>query len=224
MARAWRPTAQLALLGVLAVLVFPPDSSALRAVSIALTALGPSPSVLNLPSGLYPIWLNQDTVTHTVVFANGRCSFQVAPGEVGQCTDGFLTRPGQYAYTVDGTVQASIVVVAEPRSVTLVARSHRIGKGALLKLHGALTVPALSPPVFGPMTDHVIVLARHDRYHPFRRFRTVVARGRNYRLFWQLRVRPRLKTIYIAEANSEPGGGEYWARAWSKSFRVVPRR
>ena len=216
-------TAELALVGLLAALVFPADSSALRAVSIALTARGPSPSVLNLPSGLYPIWLNQDTVTHAVVFANGLCSFQVAPGEIGQCTDGFLIRPGQYAYTVDGTVQASIVVVAEPRAVTLVARSHRIGHGAQLRLHGRLTIPILSPPPVGPESDPVVVLARPDRHHAFRRIRTVTARGHLGRLSWQLRVRPPRRTIYIARANSEPAAGEYWAPAWSKPFRVAPQ-
>jgi hypothetical protein len=37
---------------------------------------------------------------------------------------------------------------------------------------------------------------------------------------WQLRVRSRAKTIYIAEANSQPQSGRVWQQAWSKPFRV----
>jgi hypothetical protein len=68
----------------------------------------------------------------------------------------------------------------------------------------------------------VIVLARPDRMHPFHR--VAVARpklavgcplGRQLR--WHLRVRPRARTIYIAEVNSAP---QVYQRAWSKSFRV----
>lgn len=189
-----------------------------------LSASGPSPAVLTISSGLYPIWINQDQVAHTVAFANGLCTFQIAPGEEKSCPNGWGSgSPGQYPYTVDGTVQASVVVVALPRAVTLSARSHRVGHGAQLTLHGRVTAPMLSPPAIGPRSEPVIVLARPDRYHPFRRVRTVIAKGHGTELSWQLRVRFRRRTIYIARANSEPGDGEYWAPAWSKSFRVTPR-
>lgn len=222
--RGPRLTVLAALVGVLVVLLFPADSSALRAVFVALTPTGPSPSVLNLPSGLYPVWTNQDTVPHSVVFANGLCSFQVTPGEIGQCANDFLGRPGQYTYTVDGTFQASVDVVPEGRTVTLTARAHRIVRGAKLRLHGELSVPILSPPA-PPGPQPVIVLARHDRRHPFRRIRVVTATTYKWHLNWELYVRPRTRTIYIVEANSQPkGGGLYWQRAWSKPFRVVPGR
>jgi hypothetical protein len=127
MGRRRRFSLQLALAGVLAALVFPADGSALRAVAIALTPTGPSPAVLTIPAGLYPVWFNNDTVPHTVVFANGSCSIQVAPGALGQCTNryggGYV---GEYAYTVDNTFQASIVTVADGRSVSLTARQHTI--------------------------------------------------------------------------------------------------
>ncbi|HZC75017.1 MAG TPA: hypothetical protein VE220_03495 [Gaiellaceae bacterium] len=212
----------VALVGVLVVLAFPASGSGLNAIAIALTANGPSPATLAMAAGLYPIWINQDAVAHSVVFANGLCSFQVAPGEIGQCTNWAPDRPGEYPYTVDGTVQASIVVVAEPRTVTLTASSHTVERGAQLRLHGQLTAPFLSPPPTGPTSDRVIVLARPDRHHPFRRIRVVIARGHGTsKLSWQLRVRPRSRTIYIAEANSEH---PYWARAWSRSFRVNAHR
>src|SRR5689334_7232264 len=66
----------------------------------------------------------------------------------------------------------------------------------------------LSPSITGPRTEPVVVLARPDRYHPFRRVTTVVARGEGIQLSWQLRVRPRTRTIFIARANSEPSEGE----------------
>ena len=72
----------------------------------------------------------------------------------------------------------------------------------------------------------MIVLARHDRYQPFHRIAVVTARGHrtknlaNAHSVWQLRVRPRARTIYIVEANFQPPDGQYWQRAWSKPFRV----
>jgi hypothetical protein len=224
MVRRGRLIVQVALLSVLAVLAFPADGSALRAVLIVLTPAGPSPSVLTLPAGLYPFWLNQDSVLHTVVFANGTCSFTLAPGDSGGCPNGFSQFAGQFAYTVDGSTQASIDVVPEGRAVTLTARSHRIGPGAKLRLHGRLDIPILSPPV-PPGPQPVVVLARHDRYHAFRPIRVVTATTHGWHLNWQLAVRPWARTIYIVEANSQPeGGGLYWQRAWSRPFTVAPGR
>src|SRR3954452_7543976 len=104
--------AQVALVGALAVLALPSSGAAFSGIPIFLTANGPSPAVQTLTAGAYPIWINQDTATHTVTFANGRCSLQVRPGGgfVG-CPTGFYV--GDYPYTVDGTIQASIVVAAD---------------------------------------------------------------------------------------------------------------
>jgi hypothetical protein len=222
MVRTWRLIAAVALLGVLAVLAFPADGSAFRGVGISLTAAGASPSVLTMPVGMYPLWFNSDTVTHTVVFANGLCSFQVAPGGFGQCASDFVGQLGSYPYRVDGTIQAGLVVVAEPRAVMLTANTHTVARGAGLRLHGELHIPILSPPG-PPAPQPVIVLARPDRYHAFHRIRVVIATTHGWHLQWQLRVRPRTRAIYIAEANSQPSGGQYWERAWSKPFRVAVR-
>jgi hypothetical protein len=216
-----RPIALVALVGALAVLAFPGEGSALRAVFIALTPTGPSPTVMTIPAGLYPVWGNQDTVTHTVVFANGECSLQLAPGDIKGC-NGFGFSLGQYAYTVDGKVQASVVVVAEARDVTLHARSHSIRRGAELKLHGELRIPILSPPV-RPAPQPVIVLARPDRYHPFRPIKVVSAKTHGWHLQWKLRVRPRAHTIYIVKAASQPPEGPFWQNVWSKPLTVVVR-
>jgi hypothetical protein len=221
--RRRRLIAQAALVGALAVLAFPADGSALRAVFLTLTPTGPAPIVLTVPAGLYPAWINQDQVTHTVVFANGLCSLQVAPGETKGCSNGFSEFVGRYPYTVDGTIQASIVVVPEPRAVRLTARSHRVQRGARLTLHGRVTVPVLSPPE-PPSPQPVTVLARLDSRHPFRHIAVVVARPHGWQLLWQLRVRPRATTTYIAEANSQPTGGQFWQRARSRPFKVIVRR
>lgn len=218
----------VAFAGALAVLAFPADGSALAAASIWLTPTGPFPAVLSIPAGMYPVWRNNDTVTHTVVFANGKCSLQIVPGGYAECSD-FSSLAGDYPYTVDGTVQASIVVSPEGRAVTLRARSHRIRAGSDLRLHGQLVPEHPSPPGPGP-EQPVIVLARHDRMHPFHRIAVVVARidrsnGHGLgELLWQLRVRPRTRTTYIAEANSQPPGGQYWQRAWSEPVTVLVHR
>jgi hypothetical protein len=214
-----RPLALVALVGALAVLAFPSDGFALRAVFIALTASGPSPAVMTIPAGLYPVWGNQDTVTHTVVFANGECSLQLAPGDEKGCSGTEFSRLGQYPYTVDGSTQAIVVIVAEGRAVTIHSNRTSIRRGAELKLHGELTIPILSPPV-PPAPQPVIVLARPDRYHPFRPIKVVSARTHGWHLQWKLRVRPRSHTIYIAEAKSELS---FWELAWSKPLRVVVR-
>jgi hypothetical protein len=211
--------AQVVLAGVLALLAFPDESSAFAGMPIALTATGPVPAIQTVSTVTYPYWINQDTVAHTVSFANGRCTVQVAPGGLADCPTGFASGPGD-AYTVDGTAQASVVVQIAGRTVTLGARTHQIAGGARLTLHGHLTsfVPLPAPGPASPVT----VLARSDRMHPFRRLAVVkpkidYPKGSFVVLRWHLRVRPRARTIYIAEANTNP---QTWQRAWSKPFRV----
>lgn len=214
-------------MAVFATLAFPGESSALNAVFISLTASGPTPADLSIPAGMYPVWVNNDQVTHTVAFANGMCSLQVAPGAVAGC-DGFGSSVGDYAYTVDGTAQAHVVVQALHRSVTLAAASHTVARHARLTLHGRLVAPIEGPPNPGA-SGPVLVLARPDRYHPFHRVATVRARLHGAfphgRVLWRLHVRPRARTIYIAEANFQPAGGQIWQTAWSRPLRVhVSRR
>jgi hypothetical protein len=226
MARRRWSIAQVALLGVLAVLALPSSGSALVAfVPVYLTANGPSPALQSVSVLAYPAWVNQDTVAHTVVFANGRCSLQLPPGT------GFVSCPkaffaGDYPYTVDGEIQASLVVAPDWRTVTLGARSHTIHRGSALTLHGKLAVGTGSPPVFQGPRMPVTVLARPDRRHPFHRIAVVTAKPHrslspgNAHSDWRLRVRPGTNKIYIVEANSQPKGGQYWRQARSKPFRV----
>jgi hypothetical protein len=227
--------AQLALVGVLALLAFPGEGSALRPIFvISLTPTGPSPAVLSVPADLGQVWFsNTDTVTHTVVFADGACSLQVAPDTRSWCTsDAFWDYVGEYAYTVDGTSQAQVVVDPVRRSVSLTARSHAISRGSLLRLHGRLREENSnwSPPSAG-VPQPIIVLARTDSRHAFHRVAVVRAKLHHAangsplgELLWQLRVRPRARTTYIAEAKSQPPGGQVWRDSRSSLFTVRVRR
>ena len=90
-------------------------------------------------------------------------------------------------------------------------------------LHGRLFAAVAGPP--SAPEQPVIVLARHDRMHPFHRIAVVRPRQEHSNgpfgpVLWHLRVHPRARTIYIVEANSQPSGGQYWQRAWSRPFRV----
>jgi hypothetical protein len=218
---------QVALLGGL-ILAFPSTGSALCALFVQLTPSGPSPAVVTIgPGGPYPVWTNSDQVTHTVTFANGLCSLQLAPGAYGQCNFPLLV--GQYPYTVDGSTQASVVVDAlPPSSVTLTAKGHRLSRAAQLHLEGTLewTQSGCGPPIFGPLRVPIVVLARHDRYHPFRRLTTVRLERRepDGRLVWKLNVRPKAKTIYIARLTYQPLGELGRRTAWSRPFKVSLRR
>jgi hypothetical protein len=226
------PIAQFAFLGVLAALAFPGEGSALRPqFVISLTSTGPSPAVLTIPAGLGSLWFsNTDTVTHTVVFANGSCSIQVAPATREQCP-GDMSFPGyvgDYAYNVDGTSQAQLVVDAVRRSVSLTARRHAISRGSQLRLHGALQEENSnwSPPSTGA-PQPITLLGRPDSHHPFRRIAVVEAKLSRAtkkhpfgQLLWHLRVRPRTRTTYIVEANYQPPGGQVWRQARSSLFTV----
>lgn len=218
----WRLIGLVVALGAV-VLGLPASGSALLGqLPISLGSSGPSPSALDTTAGgRSPVWINQDRVTHTVTFANGLCSFQVAPGEQADCSNDFFATVGQYPYTVDGTVQASVIVSLNPRTVTLTARHHTIKRGGRLLLHGMLDYALSSPPSFDTRMP-VTLLARHDRHHPFKRLAVnAELKKRGTSGFpWKLYVHPKATTTYIAEATSN---ASYWQPAMSRPFRVVVR-
>lgn len=224
--RRFRPIALLGLLSVTAALAFPGEGSALSAVFITLTSNGPSPADMTILAGQYPLWHNSDTTTHSVAFANGLCSFQLAPGASGECPAGF-ENAGSYPYTVDGTIQAGLVVTATaPDTVTLTAGGHSLRRGASLRLHGTLAAYECCLPPPSSVGLHVVVFARHDRHHPFRR----LARGApgrdsvaGFHYPWSLHVRPRATTIYIARVRYVRGGVQGPQVAWSRPFKVRVR-
>jgi hypothetical protein len=219
--------AQIALVGVLVALALPASSSALSAVFIALTSTGPSPATLTIPAGLHPVWMNQDTVSHTVTFGSG-CSIEVGPGGIGQCTDGLGTVVGDYAYTVDGTTQASVTVTPEWRGVTLHGKRHGFRRGSKVLLHGTLAIATSSPPVLSGPRMPVTVFARPDRSHAWHRVAVVMAKPLQSshlpaHSVWELWVRPHGSTTYMAVADSQPKAGQYWTHARSCHFGVYLR-
>jgi hypothetical protein len=232
--RRWRLIARVAVFGAV-ILAFPSAGSALSPlVFVALTPSGPSPIVLTFQEGPVPVWDNQDAVTHTVVFANGLCSFQLLPGRGQSCNGTWEpTQPGTYPYTVDGKFPGSVVVTAGPPSppippptVTLTARDHTIRRAANLRLHGTLNSPGecdCSPPTF--RGQPVMVLARPDRHHPFRRIATAQSRRRESEggYHWRLDLHPTTKTIFIAYVTYQPAGEQGLRRSWSRPFRVRVR-
>jgi len=221
-ARGWWLIGLVAVLGAVMLGLPSAGSALLGQYPISLTASGPSPTTLNTTAGgRSPVWINQDQVTHTVAFANGLCSLQLAPGDQADCSNDFFASVGQYPYTVDGTVQASVIVSLNPRTVTLTAKRHTIKQGGRLLLHGMLDFPVDSPPIVESKMP-VTLLARHNSHHPFKRVAmTAKWRKRQASGFpWKLYVHPRRTTIYVAEATSNPN---YWQPAKSRPFKVVVR-
>lgn len=236
--RNWLAIGSGALVGVLAALAFASDGSAyVSSYPVSLTATGPSPSTLKFAAGRYMLFDNKDSVTHTVVFANGRCSLIVTPGEaVGpgnsvngsahpDCNDNFPFYVGSYAYTVDGKFPGTVETVPAHRSLTLTARTHRIRRGERLTLHGKVMWDNNATYLATNAPFPVIVLARYARSHTFKAIATVSmgpvgdASG-----LWHLKVRPGIATTYIAEVNGQLPGGQIWKQARSRLFTVRMRR
>ena len=220
--------ARVALLGTLGVLAFPGEGLALRPTFvISLTPTGPSPSVLTIPAGVGPVsFSNTDTATHTIAFANGSCSAEVAPGTTSIC--GVSQYVGDYAYTVDGTAQASVTVTPEWRAVTLKAKRHGFRRDSKVRLYGRLAIANLSPPsLYGPRMP-VTIFERPPGHHLWYRLAVVMAKPLKRphlpaHSVWQLWVRPRRGTTYLVAANSQPTGGQYWQNALSRPFGVYMR-
>jgi hypothetical protein len=204
---------------------------------VVLTRSGPSPATLqkNVLEGVG--FLNWDSVSHTVVFANGLCSLTLAPSSQPQpwgaeCPSDFMAVPGRYAYTVDGKYPGMVVTSLVPRSVSLTARTHMIRSGTRLTLHGQVmrsdSVAAPPPPV--------VVLARRNSRQPFEPVATVRTRGSHQAIYgWRLAVHPEVATTYIARVTAQRGcyypasrcahpQGQVWANPQSRPFTVRVHR
>lgn len=203
------------------------DGSALIGVTtVVLTATGPSPKVARMTAAQTILeFVDHDSVPHRVVFANGRCTLDVAPGEPTEIATGVnacpFTKAGRYAYREDGRLPGRVDIRLAPRSVVLTARTHVVRRGTRLTLHGSVTFASASPPL-AKAPFPVVILARHDRTRPFRRIATLVARrGNDGLLVWHLRVRPGIRTTYVAEVT---GRSRIWRKARSGPFTVRVRR
>jgi hypothetical protein len=177
---------------------------------------------------------NPDSVTHTVVFANGLCSLNITAGNADDCSGGniyaeFSYYAGRYAYTVDGKFPGTVVVTPLRRSVTLAARAHTIRGGTRLTLHGKVSWTEWNNNPPAP----VVVLARHNSKQPFKPIATVRPRGVGpvgaYK--WKLTVQPNITTTYIAEVTGQrrcylPASicahpqGQLWANPETRSLTI----
>jgi hypothetical protein len=178
------------------------------------------------------LFSNMDSVTHTVVFASGRCSLTVSPEEaVGpgnsvngslhpDCTNDFPFFVGTYGYTVDGKVAGTVDTVPASRSVTLTARTNKLRRGQRLTLHGRVSWNNQCCDLTSNVPFPVIVLARNRARRPFRQIATVAVRHGTHGDVWQLRVRPGVSTTFLAEANGQLPEGQIWASAKSRSYSV----
>jgi plastocyanin len=235
--RSWLAIAEVALVGVLGALAFPSDGSGyISSYPVSLTATGPSPSTLKFDAGRYMLFDNKDSVTHTVVFANGLCSLTLSPGEHAgpgnelgpdnpDCNDNFTFYVGSYAYTVDGKFPGTVETMPAFRSVTLKARTHKVRRGERLTLHGKVmwdnNVTSLATKAPFP----VIVLARYAGSHSFKAIATVsMGPAGDASGLWHLKVRPGIATTYIAKVTGQLSNGRIWKQATSRRFAVRMRR
>lgn len=225
MVRRRRWIVQLALVGLLAMLAFPGAGSAfVGTYVISLTPSGPSPAVLTTTAGYGMIGFhNADTVSHTVAFASEGCTADIAPDGTFDCDKPFYV--GHYAYAIDGTSQADVVIKPADRSVSLRARRHAVRLGSGVTLRGTLRMSSLGAPPGCGSPQRIVVVARPYRGHPFHRAGIVDAtRCPQQELVWHLRIHPRSRMAYRAIASYQPKGGQVWERAVSKTFRIGVRR
>jgi hypothetical protein len=219
---------ELAIVGVLALFVFPAASSALvQQYVVTLSDSGPSPAVLTMPAGYPLVFSNTDTLKHSVVFADGSCSVEVAAGGEAQCGGNFYPYVGEYGYAVDGTSKAELVVQAIRRTVSLRNTSTTLRPGSQLTLHGRLRDAQFPFPCDAGEPQPIVVIARPYAGHPFHRVAVVRAtqpRSACDKLVWHVRIHPHSSMTYIAIASYQPHGGRVWQRARSKPLRVHVRR
>jgi len=240
--RSWLLIASVALVGVLALLGFVSAGSAYANwTSVLLTATGPSPSTLTTYATDVLVFANQDAITHTVTFTNPGCSFAVPPGyEIGPggqtinegqqqlppvCPShpNFTFYAGTYAYTVDGKYAGTIVTNPVPRSVTLTARTHEVRRGTQLRLHGVVQFGGnFGPGCCTTAPFPVKVYARYLGSPALKQIATVHTSGDDAASYWHLRVRPGVRTTYIAEVTGQLQQGQIWPRqpSWSHPFTV----
>jgi hypothetical protein len=191
---------------------------------VALTGTGPSPSNVTMHAANGLIFANGDSVSHTVVFANGLCTLTVPADDEATCKDPFTSFVGSYPYTVDDKFPGTVGTTPLRRFVTLTARTHNIRGGTRLTLRGRVSFDCPDPCLMGRTSGRhyvsVVVLAR-DGKRPFQSIATVNPRylaqvpGR-----WSLTVRPGETTTYIARVTGQLPQGRLWTDARSRPFTV----
>jgi plastocyanin len=233
--RSWLLMARVALVGVVAALVVVSDGAAApKVVTVAIAATGPSPSTVRIGPDGEVLFVNRDSLAHTVVLrqnlhARWTCSLGPSGGPgSNQCTygAGFVS---SHTYTVDGQFPGKVLVVGLARSVSLTARTHTIALGSQLRLHGQITFDISDVMPNCDETFSLAILTRHDRSQPFKRIANFPVRPSNKDKLatnsrctdvWQRKVRPGVATTYIARVTEV---ARLWRAATSRPFTVLIR-
>ena len=233
--RSWLLMASVVLVAGVVAFASPSDGSAgMKLVTVAITAAGPSPSTVRIGPLGQVLFVNRDSVAHTVVVrqnahAQWTCPLAPAGQSSGgdQCTYGGNEYVSRHAYTVDGQFPGKVVVVGLPRSVSLTARTHTVALGSPLTLHGQVTFENW----LGNVCDRfpISILARHDRSQKFTRIAYLPARAlqkgkpptsNRCTYVWQRSFRPGVATTYIAKVR---GFARVWRLATSRPYTVTIR-
>jgi plastocyanin len=228
--------ARVAFVGVLAVLVFASDGSGAAVRTVAITATGTSPSTVSISPSGEVLFVNRDSVAHTVVLrqnphARWTCSLGPAgaPSGSDQCVygAGFVSR---HAYTVDGRFPGTVLVLGLARSVSLTARTHTVALGRRLTLHGKITFESWrTPGCTDAFPFSLAILTRHDRSQQFTRIayfpvrptrKNTPATNNPCTYVWKRSFRPGVATTYIAKVR---GYARIWRLATSRPFTVQIR-
>lgn len=234
--RSGLPIATVVVVGVFAALAFASAGSGASPKTVVITATGPSPSTLSISPYGEVLFVNRDSSAHTVVVrqnahARWTCSLAAAdepPPGSDQCIypAAFVSR---HSYTVDGQPRGEIVVAGLPRSVSLTARTHTIGLGSRLALHGKTRFESW-PEATCDRNFTLLLLARPAHSPRFKRIaifpvgptkKNTPAVNNRCSYNWQRTVRPGIATTYVARVL---GVARIWRVPTSRPFTVSIRR
>lgn len=228
--------ARAVVVGVFAALAFASNGSGAGPRTVVISATGPSPSTVSIGPYGEVLFVNRDSVAHTVVVqqnahARWTCSLAAA-GEPPPGSDRCLYHAAfvsRHSYTVDGQPRGEIVVLGLPRSVSLTARTHTIRLGRQLSLHGRTSFETWLDSTCGDKFT-LVLLARPAHSPRFKRIavfpvgankKTPTAVNNRCSYSWQRTVRPGIETTYIARVL---GVARIWRVPTSRPFTVSIRK
>jgi hypothetical protein len=207
---------------------------AVAGIKITADGVSPRPLLIKAANSI-PVWSNLDAVAHTVMFDDGRCVVELAPGERDGCEgrgSDFFLYAGTYRYRVSELIEPTgeIVVVPNERRVTMVASRTTVRAGQRVTLGGSVFAKPI-PPFGVTPTPTVTLLRRASGSQRFVAIRQVRSRDcpRPYpncelnEAIWSVTIRSRATAAYVARI-VDPPAQTVWERAESQRIviRVTP--
>ena len=189
-------------------------------VQIKITPAGLSPpSVRVKAEHVLPVWINEDSISHTLSFDEG-CKVTVAAGSRHNAScGGRLLKTGTHRYQINElpNVEGQLVVVPNERRVTLRSSRREARVGQPVTFSGTIVVENIA---FSPPYGQTITLLRRNqdarRFVPIERVVCLPRSCRNYA--WSITLRPTATATYVARIQDKPGS-VIWERA--DSAKVV---